>query len=255
MYALGITLFEMTFGRYPYSQSTTIQQQFEVHRSSEILFPDPWPTEIPEGWKGVLSRLMAKEPESRFADYVDVQADIRRFQPLARVSAAVVPRGLAWLIDLLLLALAMALIDSAQPRLAAVPLGLSEATIGWIAGMTVTLIQILIFGLLVFAHVRARTTPGKWLFQLSISDRHGLPCAPARLVPRFVLSQFPISSSLIFNVAEQVVGGHAPWLAASDAILSALWFIAVVVSLLIDKQRRALHDRFLGTRVVVDHVA
>src|SRR5262245_37099887 len=42
MYALGITLYELTLGRYPYSQSaTTVQQQFDLHRSAEIAFPDP----------------------------------------------------------------------------------------------------------------------------------------------------------------------------------------------------------------------
>jgi serine/threonine protein kinase len=50
MCALGITLYELTFGQYPYSPTpATLQQVFDRHRSSELTFPDPWTANILEG--------------------------------------------------------------------------------------------------------------------------------------------------------------------------------------------------------------
>jgi hypothetical protein len=254
MYALGITLYELTMGRYPYSQTaTTVQEQFQLHRSSEIAFPEPWPADIPDGWKGVLSRLLAKQPAKRYSDYDRLHAEIRRFQPLTRLPAALLPRGLAWFMDLVVLSFVMVAFGIAKPLLDALPLGLSEGVPGHITAFTVNLLQAVVFGLLVFVHAHFRTTPGKWLFQISITDQHGLPSTAARLMPRLVLSQFPISSSLVFDAADQATGGKVPWLMTADVVLTIAWFVGVVVSLLIDKRRLALHDRLLGTRVVIDH--
>jgi eukaryotic-like serine/threonine-protein kinase len=254
MYALGITLYELTLGRYPYSQTaTTVQQQFDLHRSADIAFPEPWPAAIPDGWKDLLARLLAKQPEKRYPDYGRLHAEIAHFQPMTRLPAAIMPRGLAWFIDLVLLTFVMAVIGLAQPILAFVPLGLSEAAAGRVTGFTVNLMQAGVFGLLVLAHARFKTTPGKWLFQISITDQHGLPLTPIRLMPRLVLSQLPVSLSLVFESLGELTGVQSNWLMLAEAILAAVWFIGNVASLLIDARRLALHDRLLGTRAVVDH--
>jgi hypothetical protein len=163
------------------------------------------------------------------------------------------PRGLAWFIDLVLLTFVMAVIGRAQPILAFVPLGLSEAAAGRITGFTVNLMQAVVFGLLVLAHARFKTTPGKWLFQISITDQHGLPPPPIRLMPRLVLSQFPVSLTIIFEVLGELIAGRSSWLMLAETTLTGVWFIGNVASLLFDARRRALHDRLLGTRAVVDH--
>jgi hypothetical protein len=254
MYALGITLYELTLGRYPYSQSaTTVQQQFDLHRSAEIAFPDPWPPEIPEGWKHLLGRLLAKQPERRFADYGRLHAEIARFRPMTRLPAAILPRGMAWFLDLTLLTIMMAVIGLMQLVLVRIPLGLSQAAMSRISGITVNLIAAAVFGVLVLAHSRVRTTPGKWLFQISIADQHGLPVPPLRLIPRLLLSQFPISLSLVFDFASSLFGADWIWLSLTQLGLSALLLAANVASLLIDKRRLALHDRLLGMRAVVNH--
>ncbi len=62
MYALGITLFELSFGRRPYSVSGhTINDQLASHRSAEVEFPEKWPTEIPERWRKVLERFVMRQ--------------------------------------------------------------------------------------------------------------------------------------------------------------------------------------------------
>src|SRR5262249_55846091 len=200
MYALGITLFELTLGRYPYSQTaSTVQQQFELHRTAGVEFPEPWPAEIPEGWMELLGRLLAKQPEQLVADYGQLHSEIARFQPTTRLPAAIMPRGMAWLFDLFLLTAVMIVIGLIQPALARLPLGLSEVAAGRVTGFTVNLIQAAVFGFLVLAHGRLRTTPGKRLFQISITDQHGFPAPPIRLMPRLVLSQFPVSTNLIVD--------------------------------------------------------
>jgi uncharacterized RDD family membrane protein YckC len=257
MYALGITLFELTLGRYPYRQTaTTVKEQFDLHRSAQIAFPEPWPADIPEGWKGILGRLLDKQPEQRYADYGRLHADISRFRPTTRLPVAILPRGLAWLVDLVLLSVIMLLIGLAQHILKMLPLGLSEAVAGHVTGFTVNLLQAVVFGLLVIAHARFKTTPGKRLCQISIVDQHGLPSAPVRLMPRLVLSQFPITLNLVFDAFGELTGGKLGWpLTAVEAVVGVVWLVGNIVSILIDKRSLALHDRVLGTRAVVDHAA
>jgi hypothetical protein len=256
MYALGITLYELTLGRYPYSQSaTTVQQQFDLHRSAEIAFPDPWPDEIPEGWKDLLGRLLAKQPERRFADYGTLHSEMARFRPMTRLPAAILPRGMAWFLDLILLAIVMAVITVMKLALQRIPLGLSPAAMSRIAGITVNLLAAAVFGVLVLAYARIRTTPGKWFFQISIADQHGLPAPPLRLIPRLLLAQFPVSLSLVFDLLSSLFGIEWIWLNLTQLGLTGVLLAANVTSLVIDRRRLALHDRLLGTRAVVDHSA
>jgi uncharacterized RDD family membrane protein YckC len=254
MYALGITLYELTLAKYPYGpEATTVQQQFDLHRSAEIAFPDPWPSEIPEGWKGVLTRLLEKQPEKRYPDYAHLHADIRRFQPMARLPVAMMPRAIAWLIDFLIITILMAVVGLAQP-LTELAFPNWSNTAGLLTALAVNVVQILIFALLVVAHGHFRTTPGKRLFQISLTDQHGLPLPPLRLMPRLVLSQFPASVVLILDPVGEVTGAsESGWLTLVEAAICGVWLIGTLTSMLIDKRRLALHDRLLGTRAVVDH--
>ena len=53
MYSLGITLFEMTFGRLPYRPSSDRLIDFvQLHRTAVVEFPVPWPDSVPHGWRG-----------------------------------------------------------------------------------------------------------------------------------------------------------------------------------------------------------
>ena len=83
MYSLGITLFEMTFGRLPYTPSGGKLVDFvQVHRTASIEFPSPWPDRLPYAWRGVLARLLAKSPADRYPNYEDLLADLRRLRPV-----------------------------------------------------------------------------------------------------------------------------------------------------------------------------
>jgi len=254
MYALGITLYELTLAKYPYGPAaTTMQQQFDLHRSAEIAFPEPWPADIPAGWKGILARLLSKDPQQRHPDYARLHADIARYQPMARLPVAMLPRGIAWLIDFLMVTILMAVIGLAPPLITYAFPGVPTLA-GRVISFAVSALQILVFALLVAAHGRFRTTPGKRLFQISITDQYGLPSPSWRLMPRFILSLFPTSISLILNPLGVWTAADANgWLTIGEMAVNGLWLIATLTSMLIDKRRLALHDRLLGTRAVVDH--
>jgi hypothetical protein len=230
-----------------------MQQQFDLHRLADVEFPQPWPAEIPGGWKDVLARLLAKQPANRYADYDGLHSAIRQLQPTTRLPAAIVPRAQAWFIDLVLLSTVLALTGLAEPLLGLFGLG-SDTTIGsGIAHFATNLLQVAVLGLLALAYSRFKMTPGKKLFQISIADQHGLPVPPLRLMFRLPLAQFPVSLGLIVGFFDRAGAKTLVWLAAAFAIICGVWLVVNFVSMLMDQQRLAVHDRLLGTRAVVDH--
>ena len=56
-----------------------------------------WPATVPEGFRHVLRRLMAKEPAGRYGDYDDLRRDLERLRPVSLPRAGRVPRALPWL--------------------------------------------------------------------------------------------------------------------------------------------------------------
>ncbi|HEX6984815.1 MAG TPA: serine/threonine-protein kinase, partial [Planctomycetaceae bacterium] len=103
MYALGVMLFEMTFGRRPYTVETgNLRDHIQAHRSAPPEFPDPWPADLPEGWRDVLARLLEKNPDDRYQTHDELIADLERLRPVDLPRAGRIGRGLAWLTDLFL---------------------------------------------------------------------------------------------------------------------------------------------------------
>ena len=81
MYSLGVTLFQLTFGRLPYTfSSATIQGLMQTHRESAIEFPEVWPADLPTRWQDILSKLLEKSPSDRYQSYDEL---LGRFQGAA----------------------------------------------------------------------------------------------------------------------------------------------------------------------------
>ncbi|MBS0267110.1 MAG: protein kinase [Planctomycetes bacterium] len=253
MYSLGITLFEMTFGSYPYADSaTSFSQQITLHRTADIEFPKPWPEGIPEGWRSVLERLLAKQPTDRFASYAELRAAISQFRPTTRLPAGLLPRALAWTIDFGLLLATLGMFGVTEFLLRLGLDKLLEIKLDYLVGLLVFLAQAGAFVLMSIAHAKFKITPGKRLFQISIADSHGLDLVPARLVPRLILSQFPVTLILFMELIDRLTGEAFGWLVPTAVAVMFLWFIGNAVSVLLASSRLALHDRILGSRVVVD---
>ncbi len=248
MYSLGVTLFEMTFGRLPYSTSSgSLSETFRAHQEAPIEFPDPWPPDLPQGWRDVLARLLAKSPGERYESYGQLIGDLRELQPIALPRAGRLQRALAWLVDLALLYAPLML------YLAAIQAGnelLRQRHLArWILSAAAGFVPL---AGCYFA-MRWGTTPGKKLFQLRIVDRHGLRPLQSILGARAVIQFAPIWTI----VAAGVIVALVPTPAGKG--LAAMLGVIALASLLVDagfalfyEQGRSLHDLFFGTRVVLD---
>jgi len=245
MYSLGITLFEMTFGRLPYSFSgSSLLDYLQTHRTADIQFPDPWPESVPEGWRDVLEKLLAKAPEDRYQSYDELVAALQRLRPQSLPKAGRVQRGLAWLVDL-------GLAHAAQQFFYA-PLVAAGAESLWHANPLAHLVVAVAGGCVPAAaallQARWGTTPGKHLFQLRIADRHGTRPRGSTLALRTVAQLLPICATTILHVFVALRMGP---LGGLICFVAGLALIADVGFALIDRKGRSLHDLIFGTQVVL----
>jgi uncharacterized RDD family membrane protein YckC len=254
LYALGVTLFEMTFGRLPFSYSgSSIVERLEAHKSAPIVFPQRWPSEVPYGWREVLERLLEKNPDERYQDYDELIQDLERMRPAKLPKAGRIPRILAWCVDATMVYLMFAF------------LAVSVSVIGMLqkfdGNVILGFIVSLVFGL--FAAIAGSiplmlasaiqgywgTTLGKKLFQIRIVDAHGLRPLQSTLAIRMALQMLPIWGRVaitVFSAVQVPMIGYIVY-----AILLPCWLASVGVGL-IRRDGRSLHDRILGTRVVLD---
>ena len=247
MYSLGVTLFEMTFGRLPFSVSSSgVQDWLQAHQRAPIEFPQPWPAEIPEGWRNVLAKLLAKSPAERCTSYDELLWDLNALRPMSFPSAGRLQRGLAWMVD-------MAWAGAMQSAVAfPISLAIDEprgffdrpfaaALVGTLMAMTPLLF--------LWIQTRRGTTPGKQLFQIRIADRHGLRPTGEKLPLRSIAQIMPLWGVALFSVS-RILG-----LEFIGMLLCAAAFFATVVdagTALLRRDRRSMHDRMFDTRVVLD---
>lgn len=237
MYSLGVTLFEMTFGRLPYTPSGDKLQDFiQLHRTAAVEFPEVWPDSVPRGWRGVLEKLLAKSPDDRYSNYEDLLAALRRSRPLDLPRAGRVQRGVAWLVDLA--------IAHAGQSLFYLPLAVRPGN--WLVHLTLAALGGLVPLLAALIQARWHTTPGKRLFQLRIVDEHGLTPPTTILAVRSVFQFLPLWWATGYHL--NAATGRL-YLAGA---VTVLWLIADVVWGLVSRKGFSLHDLLLKTRVVLD---
>lgn len=90
LYSLGIVLFEMITGSPPFLGDSPVAIAYK-----HVQEAPPRPTSInpavPKSLEGIIARLLAKNPDQRYASAEDVRADLRRFregQPLTGVPSS-----------------------------------------------------------------------------------------------------------------------------------------------------------------------
>lgn len=241
-YSFGVMLFEMTFGRLPYSfPDSTLETRFEAHQQSPVEFPLPWPREVPESWRSTLERLLAKSPEDRYSDYDELLTDLRRQRPIDPIPAGRLVRGMAWGIDLtILLGLQTVLLAVVGVLIALFDLP------GFFPGATG-------FAVPVLALLWLRgggTSLGKKILQLRVVDEHGLPPSRQVLAWRSVFQFLPLwLLPVVSNVNEMGLPG---WLTIPVAIAGGLAIVADTFFAVFTPGIRSIHDRIFKTRVVLD---
>ncbi len=243
-YSLGVTLFEMTFGRLPYS--ATGSQLLERWRNDDppkIEFPEAWPAEVPLGWRQVLAKLLAPNPADRYRDYDELYRAVESWQPLDMPPANRLPRLMAWILDFVLVSIAMGIfmfpINLLQSRLEEKGLQLIAASVEYLGFIIPALFCLL--------QATWHTTLGKQLFQIRIVDRHGL--APTRevLALRGLVQMLPIVIGIVAMVP--FLEG-VPWAAGAFESVGMLLFMIDGSAVLFSRDHLALHDRLFDTRVV-----
>jgi uncharacterized RDD family membrane protein YckC len=246
LYSLGVTLFEMTFGRLPYSFSSgNVLERLAAHQQSPIEFPDPWPDDVPHAWRNVLNRLMAKSPDDRYQNYDEFMGDLRKLRPGNPPKAGRIQRGLAWFVDLLLVQSIFGLLTFAITN---------EDMQVHFEGRPVAALMIALFSAiapLLASVVQAfwGITPGKKIFQLRIVDRHGLGPNRATLAIRMATQVLTIWAGVLFLVLSAL--GLRPLGFVVTGVLQAGWLVDAGFAVF-RRDGRSLHDLFFGTRVVLD---
>lgn len=95
LYSLGVVLFEMLTGTPPFSGDSPVAIAYK-----HVQEAPPRPTSInpaiPRSLEAAIARLLAKDPNQRYASAEDVRADLRRFregQPLVGVGGVAAPEA------------------------------------------------------------------------------------------------------------------------------------------------------------------
>jgi uncharacterized RDD family membrane protein YckC len=99
-----------------------------------------------------------------------------------------------------------------------------------------------------YLQMRWQTTPGKQLFQLRIVDAHGVVPARSTLALRTFVQLLPVCVATVWEVLSAM---HLRPLAALVAAAAYLALLGDAGWALISRDGRSLHDRLLGTRVVL----
>jgi uncharacterized RDD family membrane protein YckC len=249
IYALGVTLFEMTFGRLPIRlEGGTIPKWIEIHESRKPDFPALWPPSLPEAWRTVLERMMAKDASQRYHCYDDLIADIERLRPVSIVNARVFPRLIAAGVDWLsVLCLALAL-----------QIGVQFANLEQmlLAHPSITLllqicnfIPMLVYLLLVYFW---RQSLGRSLMHIRVVNLFGMKPTGNQMAARSLIRmQFPWVVILVglFGVFT------SPWVVIELSILfilSTLFLILDLGFMIVYPKSRSIHDLIAGTCVVLD---
>ena len=118
--------------------------------------------------------------------------------------------------------------------------------IGWRVLLNAVLLAGLGAGYFVWSWTRTRSSPGQALLRISVEDAGALGVSPlpwTRALIRWALLGAPLGVAAAASVNTPVV-----FLAVSVA--SVLWFAALLVTTLISRSGRGLHDRAAGSRVV-----
>lgn len=248
MYALGITLFELVFGRLPFELvGTTVRERIETHLTAEVVFPAVWPNSIPREFAGLISRLVSKDPKNRFATYDELLFELKSIEPVSTTTAGVASRAVAYIIDQLILlffispfAILIFLLNSSLADFATL------RKYQW-ATPIVAFVSLIVPSVYLTLVYHGWRSIGRYLFQLRIVEENGLPPRREQLVVREVLrNAFAWFWPLAFYVN------------SSNPFLSRVLEVILVVFLCVDsalilllKGRKSLHDYLCNSRVVL----
>jgi eukaryotic-like serine/threonine-protein kinase len=243
IYALGVTLYEMTFGHLPVSLTgSQIAEWVSVHESSSLTFPDPWPDRLPEAWRDILIKMLAQDPAARYSSYDKLIGELTRIKPQSKVIARTFPRLVAAGVDWISI-LALALI---------LPFIWSFYSLSPLVSNMLRLADILPFLVYMSIVYFFRQSLGRSLMHIRVINKYGHRPKPSQMLLRSLFRmQFPLCTltSLVFLDIQN------KWLDLAISvlmILSGIFLVADIARMAFTRQRQSIHDSLFSTRVVID---
>jgi|694.fasta_scaffold00610_6 serine/threonine protein kinase len=240
MYALGITLFELTFQRLPYDlHGDTLIKKLETHKTATVQFPTPWPASVPMAWQAVLLKLLAKSPEDRYASYDDLINELHSLIPAGTTIAGFAPRSAAFIFDQLLLFLFALPLFIWTALAQQTSLADSWGWTSWPSALGLLLLPFLYIGLI----SSGRRSLGRILFQLRVVNGYGLPLDRQKMMLREFMRCLPVITL--------TWGAFATTNSITNTFV-IVFVIANIATMLIRRTGLALHDYLVGSSVVLD---
>jgi serine/threonine protein kinase len=236
MYALGITLYELTFGAPPQNLTGKNVAAWIAERKQLVLrAPDGHKDHIPRNWLSILGRLLALQPEKGFSDYDELLQCLVSARPSTELPAGRLPRLVAWSVDQVLIACVVV-------GLATVALAQTSARLE---------LWFLIFLLPPIAHSaicsRLGSSLGYFAMQLRLLDRSGqLPLGKVRVLRESIRT---IVFWLFLGCVVALDARRTIDVYLMAGFLWTVFFIDIAAIML--PGSACLHDRFLKTRVVL----
>ncbi len=249
MYALGVTLYEMSFGELPVVMTgKTISEWIANHEESEIAFPTPWPEQMPESWRNVMSKMLANDPAERYADYDLLVNDLKEVAPGSQVIARIFPRivaaGFDWIsVMVLAIVLKIALGFASWEQM------LAQRPIITFLLKTCDFIPIIVFLTMVYFW---RQSVGRSLMHIRVVNKYGLTPIANRMVLRSLIRmQFPWFAICLSVVTDPTTSWYGVTFLGLTAIAGLVLLLDIGIMAVYGKGR-SLHDFLLDTRVVLD---
>ena len=249
IYALGVTLYEMTFGVLPIKLTGRKPKDWtEDHYKNVVAYPNPWPEHLPENWKSMLAQMLHKDPTQRYQSYNELIADFKSVEALSTIQAKRVPRLLAGLFD----CLSVLLVAAAIQYLLFSVLRLRDYTENLAIVFFVSLanlLPILLYSATVFFF---RQSVGRNLLYLRVVNRYGMRPPGRRMLTRSFVRMgvvWLLIASMVFDAQNM---GWAETMRTVLAGAAVLFLILQVTILMFNRDHRTIQDMVYKTDVVLD---
>ncbi len=249
IYALGVTLYEMTFGVLPVKLRGRKPADWTVdHYRNLVAYPTPWPEHLPENWKSMLQRMLQKDPSQRYQTYDELIGDLRTVEALSTIKAKRVPRLLAGLFDYLSVLLVAAAIQFLLFNVLRLRDHTENLAIVFVVSLA-NLLPILLYSVIIFFF---RQSVGRNLLYLRVVNRYGVrPSRRTMLTRSFVRMGFVwlLIGSMVFDKQDT---GWAETMRAVLAGAAIAFLILQITVLLFNRNHRTIQDMVYHTDVVLD---
>jgi hypothetical protein len=236
MYALGITLYELTFGNPPQNLTgKNVAAWVNERKALTLRPPEKLMEQVPRNWLPILARLLESDPEKCFQSYEELLQALTSARPSTELPAGRLPRLVAWAVDQVVVASLVVSLATIAQRWELISLFL------W---LLVFLVPALAYGLVC---ARVGSSVGYFAMQLRLLDPCGqLPLGKTRLIRE------TFRTLIFWLFVALIVALDARREPVVYLLAGSFWTIFFIdIAAIVLPGSSCLHDRFLQTRVVL----